>query len=189
MIFFTSDWHDYHDNVLDFCKRPFSDVKEMRNALVERYNRKVRPDDTVFFVGDMCFGDYETSKELLLWLNGTKVLIQGNHDKFSQKQYLSMGFSAVYEELLIRMFGRRIRISHYPRRPSLWVRLVNREAHQLRYMDRRPVKDGRWLIHGHTHSTKQVDAKRKEIHVGVDAWDFTPVSQRQIESLIAKAEQ
>lgn len=188
MIWFTSDWHDKHANVIEFCKRPFIDVYEMRSVLVERFNKRVRPGDTTYFVGDMCFGDFESSKELLMHLNGTKILIQGNHDKFSHPQYLAMGFAAVYEEAVIRLFGRRIRLSHYPRRPSWLVRLFNKRARGVRYMDRRVPADGRWLIHGHSHSTNQVNVERKEIHVGVDAWDYNPVSQREVESLIARSE-
>lgn len=188
MIWFTSDWHDRHDNVIAFCNRPFSDVHEMRSTLVDRFNRRVRPEDTTYFIGDMCFGSYEDSRELVNHLVGNKILVQGNHDKFSQKQYLSMGFHAVYEEVLIRLFGRRIRLSHYPHCPSWWSRLWNRDARTLRYLERRPAKDGRWLLHGHTHSMLQVRPQYKEIHVGVDAWEYGPVSQRDIESLIARSE-
>ena len=55
-IFFTSDSHFGHENIIRFCKRPFNSVREMNEELIHRWNSKVRPNDIVFHLGDFCWG-------------------------------------------------------------------------------------------------------------------------------------
>lgn len=183
---FTSDWHLCHAAVIQYSNRPFASVAEMNRALITRYNRVVADTDFVYFLGDLTLAPYKEAAPLLQELKGNKILVQGNHDHFSMSQYRDLRF-LVHEEILIRLFGRRVRLSHYPRRPS-WISRLLKPAHHFRYLDRRPAKDGRWLLHGHTHSMERLNLKRKTIHVGVDAWNFEPVPLRAIEQLIARAE-
>lgn len=182
-IWFTSDLHFGHEAVIDYCKRPFVDAYAMNRIIIHNYNECVKDDDTVYFLGDLTLRPHREVAPLLAELKGKKVLVRGNHDHFSIGQYNKLGF-VVYEEMLLRLFGHTLRLSHFPRRPPFWARLFKPKAH-FRYLDRRPKKDGRWLLHGHTHSSEQFNARRKTIHVGVDAWDFKPVSMRQIESIIS----
>lgn len=184
MIYFWSDQHFYHDKVIAFSKRPFLNLEEMHKALITNYNNKVKPGDTCFFVGDFSFGTYQETKVILEQLNGIKVLVQGNHDKLSRNQYLTMGFQNVYEEIVLRLFGRRIHVIHYPRKPSKFRLLFN----TLKYLERRVSYNGRWLIHGHTHGTVKFNRIQRAVHIGVDAWNYTPVSVRDIESIIDKQE-
>lgn len=55
MIWFTSDTHFGHANALAFCKRPWDDVDAMNDALVERINERVAPDDVLYHLGDFSF--------------------------------------------------------------------------------------------------------------------------------------
>jgi calcineurin-like phosphoesterase family protein len=192
VIWFTSDTHYGHDNVIQFCGRPFKNSDEMAEELITRFNSKVGESDTVYFLGDIFWTQngpaaFQRACSFMSRLNGSiRVLVQGNHDKFSQAQYLKMGFTHVVQECVLKLAGHRVRLSHYPRRPPWWTRLFKKNARILRYMDRRPPKDGLFLLHGHTHSVQHVNEGRKEIHVGVDAWNYYPVSLSQIESIIAR---
>jgi len=81
MIYFTSDLHLGHANVIRFQDRPFADVDEMNEALIANYNEVVGPDDTVYILGDVsnrCPG--KQANEMIARLNGHKILIMGNHD-------------------------------------------------------------------------------------------------------------
>lgn len=82
MIYFTSDLHLYHKNILEFCKdsRPFNDLDAMHEALRNHWNGLVTSDDTVYILGDITFGDIQETIEYLNSLNGKKILIYGNHD-------------------------------------------------------------------------------------------------------------
>lgn len=56
-VYFTSDTHFYHSNIIDFCKRPFKNVEDMNETLIENWNRVVGQDDIVFHLGDFAWED------------------------------------------------------------------------------------------------------------------------------------
>ena len=55
-VFFTSDTHFYHGNIIRFCNRPFEDVEMMNETIISNWNNTVGLDDTVFHLGDFCLG-------------------------------------------------------------------------------------------------------------------------------------
>ena len=66
MIYFTSDWHLGHANIIKYCERPFKSVSDMDRILIQNYNEIVDQDDTVYFLGDFCF-----HKDVKYWMNFT----------------------------------------------------------------------------------------------------------------------
>src|SRR6185503_2555547 len=84
MIWFISDTHFNHNNIIKYSNRPFFSVQEMNETMISNWNNCVAPGETIFHLGDfMCGkrGDVEGIKNLVSRLNGTKVLILGNHDQ------------------------------------------------------------------------------------------------------------
>ena len=80
--FLASDTHFGHTNIIRFCHRPFGNVIEMNNTLIKNWNETIAPDDTVYFLGDLCYGRYCGYPFDWLWkLNGQMVFIQGSHDR------------------------------------------------------------------------------------------------------------
>ena len=79
--FFTSDWHCFHDKVLEFDERPFNDVYHMHETLINNYNASVSEHSTCYFLGDFSMGNVEKAASIVSRLNGTKIIILGNHDK------------------------------------------------------------------------------------------------------------
>ena len=80
-IFFISDLHLGHHNVLKFDGRPFKDVQEMHVNLIKNWNSVVGDDDIVYNLGDLSFGNDELSKWFLYSVKGKIHHIMGNHDK------------------------------------------------------------------------------------------------------------
>ena len=81
-IFFTSDLHFGHDNIIRFDHRPFDSVEEMDQAIIERWNKKVtNNNDLVYILGDVSWYDDVKTASIVRQLRGKKVLILGNHDK------------------------------------------------------------------------------------------------------------
>lgn len=72
--FFTSDTHFGHANIIRFCKRPFENVEEMNEALIENWNKVVSDDDTVFHLGDFAFGGSNVWKEIIPRLKGSELI-------------------------------------------------------------------------------------------------------------------
>lgn len=186
MRFFTSDTHFGHARINDLAGRPFSSVEEMNEAIIERWNAAVSPEDEVWHLGDVALGPIAESLPLMSRLNGTKFLVVGNHDRiFSEnkpsqqerfgpiyRQYFSVTFPGPIRLLLHN--GLFVNVCHFP---------YSGDSHtDDRYPQHRPVDDGGWLIHGHVHEMWKINGR--QINVGVDVWDFTPVSEDTILDII-----
>lgn len=82
-IYFTSDHHFGHNNVIRYCKRPFKYMDEMHEFMIDSWNSTVKPNNHVFHLGDMFFYKARYRNEILNRLNGYIYLILGNHDDLS----------------------------------------------------------------------------------------------------------
>jgi len=80
-IFFIADSHLDHKNILEFENRPFESIDEMKKEMIKAWNAIVSKTDTVYIVGDFCFGNYKSWIEALDQLKGNIILVKGNHDK------------------------------------------------------------------------------------------------------------
>lgn len=79
--FFTSDLHFFHNNIIQFCNRPFDSVEDMNWKLIKNWNDVVQWNDHVWVLGDFSFGTVAETENILIQLNGIKHLIIGNHDR------------------------------------------------------------------------------------------------------------
>lgn len=88
MIYFTSDLHFGHKNILKYCPnfRNFQSVDEMDEYLINLWNKTVTPDDEIYNLGDFSFyNSVEKTEQILTRLNGKHSLILGNHDNLINK--------------------------------------------------------------------------------------------------------
>jgi calcineurin-like phosphoesterase family protein len=181
MIYFTSDNHFGHAAIIRFCKRPWTSVEEMNEGMIHLWNQTVTPSDTVVVVGDFAFTNPNGREAILNRLNGTKILVQGNHDK---AKITPKGFDLMVRSLEMDICGQKVSVKHYPLRytglKQLWWKYVLRR--KPKYLHRMLPDKGQFHIHGHTHSKEKFN--KNQIHVGVDAWDYKPVSIKQIEKYI-----
>lgn len=116
MIYYTSDPHFFHENMIRLCNRPFQNVEEMNRVIQENWNNVVGKNDTIYILGDFAMR-YENPKDvynLLNHLNGRKILITGNHDKLRKDSKFCNYFEYVknYDEILDN--NRRVILFHYP---------------------------------------------------------------------------
>ena len=81
MIYFISDTHFWHRNIIKYTKRPFETVEQMNEHIIKCWNEVVSPDDVVYHLGDFSFGSSEQVANIIERLNGKIILIMGNHDK------------------------------------------------------------------------------------------------------------
>lgn len=151
MIYFTADTHFNHKNIIRFCNRPFQDVIEMNEVLIERWNKTVRNEDTIYHLGDVGFGYIN---HILDRLNGNKILILGSHDK-DLRQYEKY-FNEITPLANIVIQKQPITLCHYAMRT--W--------HRSHYNS--------WQLYGHSHGLLKPQGKSWD--VGVDVNEFTPIS-------------
>lgn len=175
----------------------------MHEAMIRNWNERVKHEEVVYVVGDFLFGGRTRLAKIIPRLYGKKILIRGNHDTASTKHYFDLGFEDVRENELItlqKQGGEKIKvlISHFPwypitqytkivKKDSTYIHLKPASEHDIRYPHKRIVDTGDyWLIHGHVHNAWKVLGK--QINVGVDVWDFKPVSHHKILDIIEKEE-
>ena len=95
--FVISDWHFGHYNIIKYCNRPFESVEEMNDVMIQRHNARVRKNDRCWVLGDIGSPGADKLTHIVEKLNGHKILIKGNHDRYSNTTYYQMGFKAVLE--------------------------------------------------------------------------------------------
>lgn len=159
MIYYTSDLHIGHENIIRLCKRPYSNDREMGVDLIRRWNNKVTANDTVYILGDMFFRyeDIEVVKTTLKQLNGKKILIKGNHDNFLNQIKWQDYFSTVKDIMKIKDNGRDVVLMHYP--IEEWDGFFR----------------GSYHLYGHVHNSDNgLRVIDRRYNVGVDVNDFEP---------------
>lgn len=204
-VWFASDTHFLHRFVAEL--RGFASSAEHDEAVIERWNKLVRPDDLVWHLGDVGLGNETGILNTATHLNGRKQLITGNHDacwpghrdsRKHQRRWLEV-FESVQAFARIRIDGRTVMLSHFPYEGD---HTGEDRATQYRLRD-----EGAWLIHGHTHQknrlgpdprylttmspvdgTGQTWPRGREVHAGLDAWDLRPASEAAILGVIREYE-
>lgn len=196
LIFFTSDLHVGHENVLKFDSRPFRDIDHMEKVLINNFNATVPKDAITYFLGDMGMCSKTRLRDVVAQLNGTKVLVLGNHDGGMNAMY-RIGFDVVLNSAALWIAGHEVTMTHCPLR-GIWRENISGmkgasdgenwhgEHKQLRFS----IEDrGQFHLHGHIHSPNSGKSQKilgKQYDVGVPANNYRPVSISQIESWIAK---
>ena len=180
-VFFTSDTHFNHLNIVTSCNRPFKNEIEMNEAFIKNWNSIVDKDSVVFHLGDFAWGGYYKWKMVIERLNGHIVLIKGNHDErnlssTAEKEF----FDYVSYQMKIKVEGRAVYLNHYP---FLCYAGIYREP-----------EDQIWALHGHIHlgpkSLEGLDVSRMEYlyptqyDVGVDMNNYAPVSWEEVKKRI-----
>jgi calcineurin-like phosphoesterase family protein len=180
-IYFTSDLHFGHENVIRFDDRPFASVEEMDAELIRRWNAKVDRGDLVYVLGDMIWKTKnDDALNIIKSLNGQIILIKGNHDRFLNNAKAKNALAAVkdYDDICVTLEDgttRRCVLSHY------FIPMYNGHRYQGIH------------LHGHGHFTDEADFEidlaeqlnaegiRNEIYnVGCMYWNYEPVTLDEI---------
>lgn len=163
-IFLISDTHFAHENCYSFINydgtkmRPWDNCDEADEIMIERWNEIVRPGDRIYLLGDLGFNKLKT-ESILKRLKGRKVLIKGNHDKFS------LTFYKQHFDHVRACFNRdNYLLTHIPIHPSCKNRFIRN-------------------IHGHCHYNKitKLNEEGKEVidlyykNVCVECTNYTPI--------------
>jgi calcineurin-like phosphoesterase family protein len=167
-IFFTSDNHFYHTNIIKYEDRPFNNTEEMNNIMIERWNKKVKPSDSIYIVGDFIFSDGITANNLIKKLNGKKYLVKGNHDLFlKDRDFDKSLLEWVKDYYLLKNNNIKFILFHYP--IQVWDCKHHDSIH----------------LYGHVHSNKDnhhplLAELGNAYNVGVDVNNYEPVALEEI---------
>lgn len=167
-IYFCSDTHFGHANIIKYSNRPFYSIEEMNESLINNWNSVVKPNDIVYHLGDFAFLPYKNLKQIARRLNGIKHFIMGNHDKeiLKNKNDLisSETFSSIQDYLELKHNNKHIVLFHFG------CRVWNKSHH------------GSIHLYGHSHGA--LPSYGKSVDVGVDCKEITneyrPISFEEI---------
>jgi len=180
-IFFTSDLHFGHENVIRFDNRPFDTVEEMDEEMIKRWNAKVGKGDIVYVLGDFIWeAATNEAVNIIKKLNGQIILIKGNHDRFLHNAAAKKALAGIkdYDDICVTLEDgttRRCILSHY------FIPFYNGHRYQAIH------------LHGHSHFTEEsaeevritteLNEKGYDLkiyNVGCMYWNYTPVTLDEI---------
>lgn len=191
-IFLTSDTHFGHRNIIKYSARPFGSVEEMNEVMVDRWNEAVSSNDVVYHLGDFAMGKIDETLPIVSRLNGRITLIVGNHDRPFlgyrpgggmdhegwRQRYIKAGFHDVRSHQVVPLKDNQFaHMSHFPY-------AGDSHSEEDRWAAFRPIDVGEVLLHGHTHSDVVESVSSigtRQVHVGVDAWNFRPVALEDLD--------
>lgn len=176
MIFLTSDTHFNHLNILAYepVSRPFANVEEMNEVIIERWNSVVSPEDEVYHLGDFFMGKLTDIKPILNRLNGKITLIRGNHDQNNRIKIFKENNIEVKNIEYIQYKGKYFILCHFP--------ITNEEFTKMIVSDNGEII----TLYGHVHSNAPKGFVNGTYHVGMDTNNLTPISIQQIWEEIEK---
>ena len=176
-VFFTSDLHFRHGNIIKYCKRPFETVQEQTEKLIENWNKTVPDTATVFILGDFAFATKNQWRGFLNRITGKKYLILGNHDR--------------HEDIPTEMFEDVVDLA------KVSIKIKDHEWKTF-ILSHRPIlcwegsNDGSIMLYGHVHTCtnpevdETIDSELVKLmpknswDVGVDNNNYTPVSVHEV---------
>lgn len=180
-IFFTSDLHFGHENVIRFDNRPFDTVEEMDEEMIKHWNAKVGKGDIVYVLGDFIWkAATNEAVSIIRRLNGQIILIKGNHDRFLHNAASKKALAGIkdYDDICVTLEDgttRRCILSHY------FIPFYNGHRYQAIH------------LHGHSHFTEEAAEESrittelnkkgydlKIYNVGCMYWNYTPVTLDEI---------
>ena len=184
-IWFTSDTHFGHANIIRFVPRPWlregDEVNgrwvnkkvaqerclEMDDALIANWNERVKRGDIVYHAGDFAFcGSSEEIQRYLDRLNGTVFLVYGNHDKKNLCRKVKFAWQG--ERKTVKVGNQRIIVDHYAGR--VWDK-----SHH-----------GTWQLYGHSHGSLPEDYTSKSFDIGVDCHDYKPLNFEEVREIMKR---
>lgn len=164
MIWFTSDTHFFHTSIIDYNNRPFDNVEEMNETIIELWNGVISPKDTIYHLGDFAMASQKHENEIRNIINklkGNKFLIFGNHDDHK-----------LYKKIMIN--------------PPKKFEILQNQIHEIKYnknyyvMCHYPMFSwnrshyGSYHLFGHHHGS--LYRWNRSMDVGVDCTDYQPIS-------------
>lgn len=170
-VWFTSDTHYGHAGIVRYANRPFPSVEEMDEAMITQWNAAVRPGDVVYHLGDFALCAPSRAIDIARRLKGRKHLIWGNHDQLLRRHVEFIACWADAKDLTQIVVDRqKITLCHYSMRT--WA-----SSHH-----------GAWQLYGHSHGTLPDLPHALSLDVGVDCWNYAPVSFETLRDVLSRRE-
>lgn len=194
-VWFISDLHFDHKNILEYSDRPFESVPDMNESIIRNIQKTVKSGDVLIVVGDVSLGAKKTAlREYISRIKETGctlINVRGNHD-YKNSEMMNLGFDFACDKLEMEITKEQVLVMHYPYRQAVVKYLYFALMHKLfpkkfwkerHYWDKVAYKE-KYLIHGHTHAS--VLQNEFQFNVSAEAVSYTPINIQRISDLIQK---
>lgn len=169
-IWFSSDYHLGHKNVIKYDNRPYDNITEMNESIILNHNKLVAHDDDFYFLGDFSFANVEQTERFLQRLNGRKFFIKGNHDKKEIIALYKKYGTYLGDFAEIKINGQSITLCHYA------LRVWNKSHY------------GAWHLYGHSHGSLPDNKNSLSFDIGINCHDYKPLEFKEVERIMSKKE-
>ena len=160
-IFFISDTHWGHENIIYHCNRPFEDHHDMDNEMIRKWNERVQPEDLVIHLGDFAWS-IQHAKRVRMQLNGTIQLIIGNHDPV-----IKLAQTGMFQKMMESKKGESIDAS----------------LKGVLFTHRPIIMNGQCInVHGHTHNLE--NTKANHVNISCEHTNYAPLTLEELQKLI-----
>lgn len=160
-IYIIADTHFCHKNIIKLANRSFSSVTEMNETMIKRWKNSQEEDSLFYHLGDFGIGKVDKLCEILWKVRRNVILIRGNHD-LSLKRLMEIGFNGIADRLILKYRHWTFDMTHRPSEDPKYDKMDHNEIN----------------LHGHLHSITKIKGNR--INMGVEAWDYRPISLDEI---------
>jgi calcineurin-like phosphoesterase family protein len=169
-IWLTSDPHFNHRNILTYeaATRPFSNLSDMNETIVNNWNARVAQEDTVYVLGDFFMGSHDEIIPILKRLNGKIILIRGNHDTNPRIEIYKENGIEVKDIEYLRYKGRFFIMCHFPNSSEEFIQMITHDNSEVIW------------CYGHVHGNAKKGYVDGTYHVGMDTNNLAPISIEQI---------
>ena len=182
MIFFISDTHFYHNNVIRLSERPFKDMDEMHNVIIKNWNETIKKTDEIYILGDFSFkGSATEVNDLVKKLHGKKYLIRGNHDRYiDDPDFDHSNFEWIRYYHTFKEHNQRFVLFHYP------------------ILEWQGIHHGAIHLYGHVHNNEthleaEVDFEKilgtRAVNVSAEVLNYRPISIYEVLELVRTREE
>ena len=164
-IYFSSDWHLGHTNVIKYDNRPFKTVEEMDHAIISNVTKPLKKGNSLYYLGDFALtrsiNAMEGYMKALAYTEANLFFIRGNHDKKEHiKLYQTYG----------TYFGEQKKIKIPDAQADNGVREIVLNHYAMRVWDKSHW--GSWHLYGHSHHHLPDDIHSLSFDVGINGWDY-----------------
>lgn len=170
-IWFSSDIHAFHKNIIEYCKRPYENVYQMNKDIQETCNNMIK-NNLFFNLGDTGMASPEMLKEYYSGFTSKQVLVSGNHDRKGILNSLSDIFFPIFKDKTIL---------HVTYNENLYTLYLSHKPDAWEYID----DEYSIFLYGHLHEKEIEDKRWNQMNIGWDRF-YMPIEFKEIIYIIKK---
>ena len=164
-VWFTSDYHLFHSNIIKYCNRPYTNCFSMNKDIIDTINKRVHQDDLLFNLGDIGFNSVKYITDELSKINCDQIFVSGNHDRKSLINALIEKYIVFEKQTILNVYFNDI---HYK------VHLAH-NPDDIQYNN----DENNIFLYGHLHEKEVANRRYNQMNVGWDRFG-RPIELKEI---------